>query len=77
MNPQTPKATPTLGNGVLMDSQIFKGKLQGSKLNGSRSSLYDWKALGIEMSKMGSHCPFGHLKHKLWLKEGLGIKLTI
>jgi len=22
------------------------------------------------MSKMGSHCSFGHLKHKLWLKEG-------
>jgi len=23
------------------------------------------------MSKMGSHCSFGHLKHKLWPKEGL------
>jgi len=22
------------------------------------------------MSKMGSHDPFGHLKHKLWSKEG-------
>jgi hypothetical protein len=22
------------------------------------------------MSKMGSHCSFGHLKHKLWPKEG-------
>jgi len=28
------------------------------------------------MSKMGSHDPFGHLKHKLWPKEGLGIKLA-
>jgi hypothetical protein len=27
------------------------------------------------MSKMGSHHPFGHLKHKLWPKEGLGVKL--
>jgi hypothetical protein len=24
------------------------------------------------MSKMGSHCSFEHLKHKLWPKEGLG-----
>jgi hypothetical protein len=29
------------------------------------------------MSKMGSHCSFGHLKHKLWPKEGPGIKLPI
>ncbi len=26
------------------------------------------------MSKMGSHCSFGHLKHKLRPKEGLGVK---
>jgi hypothetical protein len=29
------------------------------------------------MSKMGSHDPFGHLKHKLWPKEGSGVKLII
>jgi hypothetical protein len=29
------------------------------------------------MSKMGSHDPFGHLKHKLWPKEGLEVKLAI
>jgi hypothetical protein len=29
------------------------------------------------MSKMGSHDPFGHLKHKLWPKERLGVKLAI
>jgi hypothetical protein len=29
------------------------------------------------MSEMGSHDPFGHLKHKLWSKEGSGVKLTI
>jgi len=23
------------------------------------------------------HDPFGHLKHKLWPKEGLGVKLAI
>jgi hypothetical protein len=36
----TPKGTPTLGVGVPVDSQIFKGKFQGSKLNGLKSSLY-------------------------------------
>jgi hypothetical protein len=29
------------------------------------------------MSEMGSHDPFGYLKHKLWPKEGLGVKLPI
>jgi len=24
------------------------------------------------MSKMGSHCSFGHLKHKLWPKRRVG-----
>jgi hypothetical protein len=27
------------------------------------------------MFKMGSHCSFGHLKHKLWPKERPGVKL--
>jgi hypothetical protein len=27
------------------------------------------------MSKMGSHDPFGHLQHKLWKKERLGVKI--
>jgi hypothetical protein len=26
---------------------------------------------------MGSHCSFGHLKHKLWAKERSGVKLPI
>jgi hypothetical protein len=26
---------------------------------------------------MGSHCSFGHLKHKLWAKEGPGVKLAV
>ncbi len=29
------------------------------------------------MSKMGSHDPFGHMKHKLWPKEGPVVKLAI
>jgi len=29
------------------------------------------------MSKMGLHCSFGHLKHKLWPKEKPRVKLSI
>jgi hypothetical protein len=29
------------------------------------------------MSKMASNEPFGHLQHKLWLKERMGVKLAI
>jgi len=29
------------------------------------------------MSEMGLHDPFGHLKHKLWPKEGPGVKLAV
>jgi hypothetical protein len=29
------------------------------------------------MSKIGSHDPFGYLKHKLWPKERSGVELTI
>jgi hypothetical protein len=29
------------------------------------------------MSKMGSHRPFGHLKHKLWPKERPVVKLAV
>ncbi len=70
----TPKATPTLGEGVPVDSRNFKERFEGSNLNGSWRSLYHWKALGTYMSKMGSHCSFGHLKHKLRPKEGPGVK---
>jgi hypothetical protein len=77
VNPHTPKATPTLGDGVPMDSQNFKEKFEGSKLNGLWRSLYHWKALETLISKMGSHCSFGHLKHKLWPKERPGVKLPV
>jgi hypothetical protein len=60
-----------------MDFQIFRRQLQGSKLIGLRNPLYHWKALGTWMFKMGSHDPFKYLKHKLWPKEGSGVKLLI
>jgi hypothetical protein len=77
MNLHTPKGAFTLGVGVPMDSQMFREQLQGSKPNGLRRFLYHWKAIETYMSKMGSHDPFGHLKHKLWPKEGPQVKLTI
>ncbi len=61
----TPKATPKLGEAVPMDSRNFKERFEGSNLNGWLRSLYQWKSLEAQMSKMGSHCSFGHLKHKL------------
>jgi hypothetical protein len=77
MNPHTPKWAATLGVGVTMDFWIFRERLQGSKPIGWKISLYHWKSLGMLMSKMGSHDPFGHLKHKLWPKERPRVKLSI
>jgi hypothetical protein len=45
MNTHTPKATPTLGDGVQVDSRNFRERLQGSNLKGLWRSLYQWKAL--------------------------------
>ncbi len=73
IGPHTPKGIPTLGVGVPVDSRMFREQLQGSKPNGLKSYLYHWKS----MSKMGSHDPFEHLKHKLWPKERSGVKLAI
>ncbi len=46
VNPHTPKTTPTLGDGIMVDSQNFREQLQGSKLNILLHSLYHWKDLG-------------------------------
>jgi hypothetical protein len=46
VNTRTPKATPTLGEGVPVDFQSFRERFEGSKLNGLWRSLYQWKALG-------------------------------
>jgi hypothetical protein len=40
VNPHTPKAIPTLGDGVPVDSRNFRERLQGSKLNGLWHYLY-------------------------------------
>jgi hypothetical protein len=63
--------------GVLWDFRKLRTWLQGSKQFALRCSLYRWKCLEVWMSKMASHEPFGHLQHKLWSKEGPGIKLAV
>jgi hypothetical protein len=59
------------------DSQIFRAQLQGSKILVSKFFLYHCKAIEVCISKIGSHRPFEHLKHKLWPKERPGVKLEI
>ncbi len=51
--------------------------MQGSKHLALRCFLYRWKGLEAKMSKMTLHGPFGHLQHKLCVKEGPGVKLAI
>jgi len=58
-------------------SEFSRNDCKGSKPIGLKSSLYHWKAIELYMFKMGSHDPFGHLEHKLWLEERLGVKLTM
>jgi hypothetical protein len=77
VNTHTPKATSTLGDGVPVNSQNFRERFQGPKLDGLWRSLYHWKALRTKMCEMGSYCSFGHLKHKLWAKERPGVKLAV
>jgi hypothetical protein len=43
VNLHTPKATPALGDGVPVDSRNFRGRFEGSNLNGLWRSLYQWK----------------------------------
>jgi len=45
MNVHIPKGASTLGVGILVDSRIFKDRLQGLKPIGLKSYLYHWKAI--------------------------------
>jgi hypothetical protein len=78
--PHTPKWAPTLGVRLSIDFrwtlESSKGNYRGSKVIGLKIFLYHWKALRTYMFKMGSHDPFGDLKHKLWPKEGVGNQIA-
>ncbi len=77
MNPHTPKGTPMLGVGISKGLLIFRAQFQGSKPIALKISLYHWKDIETYMFEMGSQHSFGHLKHKLWPKESLGVKLAV
>ncbi len=49
--PSHSQSNSHLGDGVPVDSRIFRGKLHGLKLNGLKSSLYNWKSLGSRCLK--------------------------
>jgi hypothetical protein len=53
MNPHTPKGASTLGVGVLMDSQIFKKRSQGSKPIGLKVFYIIRKLLKLKCLKWG------------------------
>jgi hypothetical protein len=76
MNLHIPKQAPTLGIGVLMDSQLFREQFQESKPI-ELKYLYHWKYIEMYMSKMDLHNPLEYLKHKLWPKEGPKVKMLI
>jgi len=64
-------------NGVLRDSWKLRARFEGSNLLAFECSWFCWKGLEVQMSKMASHEPFGHLQPKLWAKEGPGVKLAV
>jgi len=57
--------------------KFLEGNCKGQNSLDWRVFLYHWKAFETKMFKMGSHDPFKHLKHKLWPKEGPGVKLAV
>jgi hypothetical protein len=61
-------------NGFLNIQRVIAGVKKFIRL---KIYLYHWKDLGMYMSQMGSHDPFGYLKHKLWPKERLKVKLLV
>jgi len=73
MNLHTPKATPTLEDGVPMESQDFRGQFQGPKLNNLRLSLYHWKAFDESYNFASYHTSIQSLLAKLWGSKVAGI----
>jgi len=67
MNLHTLKWASTLGVRVLMDSQIFRKQLQGLK---------PIRLIFFYINGKLSHDPFEYLKHKLWPKKRLGVKIV-
>jgi hypothetical protein len=56
---------------------MFRARQQGAKHLALGCSWCHWKGLETKISKMPSHWQIGHLKPKLWAKEGPGVKLAV
>jgi hypothetical protein len=72
--PSHPKGVPFRELESRWTFKLSKGDCRGQNSMAWGVFLYQWKALKTWISKMGSHRPFGHLKHKLWPKERSGVK---
>jgi len=57
--------------------ECLKSYFKGQNLMNWRVLYTIEKTIETSMSKMGFYDPFGHLKHKLWPKERLGVKLVV
>jgi hypothetical protein len=77
MNFHTPKWTPIVRIGVLNGLPNLQSAIVGVKTHWFKEILYHWKDIETYMFKMSSHDPFVYLKHKLWSKERLGVKLVV
>jgi hypothetical protein len=57
--------------------QNLQRAIAGVKTQWIEKFFISLKTIEIYMFKMGSHDPFGHLKHKLWPKERPRVKLAV
>jgi len=55
----------------------FQRDILGVKTHWIKKLFIPLKKFETSMFEMGLHDPFEYLKHKLWPKEGLGIKMSI
>jgi hypothetical protein len=68
---------PKLGFGSLSGLPKLQSSIVGIKTPWIGALFIAFESYQSEMSKMGSHGPFGHLQHTLWQKERSGVKLAI
>jgi hypothetical protein len=66
-----------LGVGIPNGLPNLQNAIPRAKTHHFEKFFISLKTIDAQMSKMGSHCPFKHLKHKLCPKERPGIKLAV
>jgi hypothetical protein len=68
---------PKLGLGSPPRLPKFQSSIVGVKTPHIGVFFISWENYQSVDVKNGSHGPFGHLQHKLWQKEGPGVKLAV